>query len=369
MKAKKKIVSLLLTAALCFGMAAQAEAAGIDEAKKKAEELENQKKAAEAEKETLATQLADIISDMEETKTKIEDMEEEITAKEEELIEAKIDESNQYDSMKKRIQYMYENGNTQFIEILCASETIGDFLNNAEYITTISEYDRDMLTEFQEVVETVEKQEKELQEEYDDLEVMQNDLIAKQTEVESTISSKDAEISELDSQLGDAKATLAELEEAAATAARKQNEANNGYSPNAGGSVISGNGRFAHPCPDYTYISSEFGWRPQPIPGASSNHKGMDFAAGIGTPIYAADSGRVIQASYSGNAGNLVIIDHGGGLQTYYMHTNQMFVRAGQTVSKGQNIATVGNTGNSSGPHLHFQVMQNGTPVNPRNFL
>ena len=77
----------------------------------------------------------------------------------------------------------------------------------------------------------------------------------------------------------------------------------------------------------------------------------------------------MIQASYSGNAGNLVIIDHGGGLQTYYMHTNQMFVRAGQTVSKGDNIATVGNTGNSSGPHLHFQVMQNGTPVNPRNFL
>ena len=133
--------------------------------------------------------------------------------------------------------------------------------------------------------------------------------------------------------------------------------------------MISGNGRFAHPCPGYTYISSEFGWRPRPIPGASSNHKGMDFAAGTGTPIYAADSGRVIQASYSGNAGNLVIIDHGGGLQTYYMHTNQMFVRAGQTVSKGDNIATVGNTGNSSGPHLHFQVMQNGTPVNPRNFL
>ena len=103
---------------------------------------------------------------------------------------------------------MYENGNTQFIEILCASQSIGDFLNNAEYITTISEYDRDMLTEFQEVVETVEKQEKELQEEYDDLEVMQNDLIAKQTEVESTISSKDAEISELDTKLGDAKATL-----------------------------------------------------------------------------------------------------------------------------------------------------------------
>ena len=107
--------------------------------------------------------------------------------------------------------------------------------------------------------------------------MMQNDLIAKQTEVESTISSKDAEISELDTQLGDAKATLAELEEAAATAAEKdKNEANNGYSPNAGGSLISGNGRFAHPCPDYTYISSEFGWRPQPNSGAART-KGNGF--------------------------------------------------------------------------------------------
>ena len=118
---------------------------------------------------------------------------------------------------------MYENGNTQFIEILCASQSIGDFLNNAEYITTISEYDRDMLTEFQEVVETVEKQEKELQEEYDDLEVMQNDLIAKQTEVESTISSKDAESASWTPSLSDAKGRrLLSCKEAATTAAESE---------------------------------------------------------------------------------------------------------------------------------------------------
>lgn len=367
---RKRAVSLLLTLALSFGLAIQADATNVDEAKQKAEELESKKKAAESEKESLNAQLQSIVSEMEDTKTKIEDKEEEITAKEEELFEAKIDESNQYDSMKKRIQFMYENGNTQFVEILCESKSIGDFLNNAEYISTISEYDRNMLVEFQNIVADVEEQEQALQEEYDELEVMQNDLIAKQDEVEGMMSSKDAEISELDNELGDAKAKLAELEAAAATAARKQNEAATGYSPNgAGAAQVTGNGTFTHPCPNYTYISSEFGWRPQPIPGASSNHKGMDFAAPTGTPIYAAADGRVIQASYSGNAGNLVIIDHGNGLQTYYMHTHQMFVRTGQTVSKGQNIATVGTTGNSSGPHLHFQVMLNGTPVNPRNYL
>ena len=95
----------------------------------------------------------------------------------------------------------------------------------------------------------------------------------------------------------------------------------------------------------------------------------MDFAAATGTPIYAAAAGTVTSASYSGNAGNLIVINHGNGLQTYYMHCNRMYIRAGQTVSKGQNIGEVGTTGNSTGPHLHFQVMLNGTPVNPLNYL
>ena len=118
-----------------------------------------------------------------------------------------------------------------------------------------------------------------------------------------------------------------------------------------------------------SYVSSEFGWRAQPLPGASTNHKGMDFAAATGTPIYAASGGTVTSAAYSGNAGNLIVINHGNGLQTYYMQCDALYVSAGQQVSKGQTIGAVGTTGNSTGPHLHFQVMQNGTPTNPRNFL
>ena len=160
-----------------------------------------------------------------------------------------------------------------------------------------------------------------------------------------------------------------ELKEAVATAERKQRERASSYSNSAGASVVSGNGMFTHPCPGYTRISSYFGWREQPLPGASTNHKGMDFAAPTGTPIYAAAAGTVTSAGYSGNAGNLIIINHGNGLQTYYMHCHKIYVRAGQKVSKGQNIAIVGTTGNSTGPHLHFQVMSGGTPVNPQNYL
>ena len=173
--------------------------------------------------------------------------------------------------MKKRIKYMYENGNVQFIEILLESQTIADFLNKAEYISTISEYDRDMLDEFQAVVEDVEQQEAEIQKEYDEMGDMQDELISKQEEVSTLVSEKEAQISELDSQLGDTNAKLAELEEAAAAAQRKQSESSSGYVPNGGGgSVITGNGTFTHPCPGYTYISSYFGYRVQPFPCAST---------------------------------------------------------------------------------------------------
>ena len=211
-----------------------------------------------------------------------------------------------------------------------------------------------MLVEFQKVVTNVENQEAELKKEYKELQTMQDDLITKQDSVNELIKNKQSEIQSLTSELGDTKNKLAQLEAAAAEAERKQKEA--------------ANGTFTHPCPS-GYISSGFGYRTQPIAGASTNHKGIDFAAATGTPIYAAAAGTVISAGYAGNAGNLLVISHGNGLLTYYMHCNAIYVSAGQKVSRGQNVAAVGTTGNSTGPHLHFQVMLNGTPVNPANYL
>lgn len=378
---RKKIASLLLVSVLCVGMAANADASEISETEKKAEELENQKKAAEGEKASLENQLNGILTEMDETKAKIEAKEIEVREKEEELVQAKIDENDQYESMKKRIKYMYENGNSQFIEILCESKSIGEFLNNAEYITTISQYDRNMLTEFQQIVEAVAEQEEMLKTEYAELETLQDSLIAKQEELNQLVEGKEEELKQISADLGATQERLAQLKEAAAAAARKQEElarlakaqaeaqANAGSGGGAGAAVVSGNGMFTHPCPGYSRISSEFGWREAPIAGAGNNHKGMDLAAPAGTPIYAAAAGTVTTARYSSSAGNWVVINHGNGLQTYYMHASALYVSEGQSVSKGQNIAAVGSTGQSTGPHLHFQVMQNGTPVNPRNYL
>ena len=383
---RKKMISLLLVLALVSGMFVQTYATEIDDTKKKAEELESKKKAAENEKTSLADQLKKLTGEMEKTKKKISAKEDEITNKEEELILAKADENEQYESMKKRIRYMYENGNTGFVEILCSSKSIGELLNNAEYNSRISGYDRNMLVEFQKVVTNVENQEAELKKEYKELQTMQDDLITKQDSVNELIKNKQSEIQSLTSELGDTKNKLAQLEAAAAEAERKQKEAAaaaakkaqaaakkntsslGSSAGSAGASVVSGNGTFTHPCPG-GYISSGFGYRTQPIAGASTNHKGIDFAAATGTPIYAAAAGTVISAGYAGNAGNLLVISHGNGLLTYYMHCNAIYVSAGQKVSRGQNVAAVGTTGNSTGPHLHFQVMLNGTPVNPANYL
>ncbi len=358
----KRIISILCVLTLCLGMTFQVEATGLQEKREQLSDLEKEKAAAEQEKENLSQELEEIVADMAEIKEKIEAKEAELEKKEEELIQAQIDENDQYESMKKRIKYMYENGSGQLIEVLFEAKDITDFLNKAEYISTISDYDRDMLKEFQDIVAEVEAQEQQLQKEYDEIEAMQNELIDKQKTVETLISEKDSEIDEMSEE-------LQELKEAVATAERKQRERASSYSNSAGASVVSGNGMFTHPCPGYTRISSYFGWREQPLPGASTNHKGMDFAAPTGTPIYAAAAGTVTSAGYSGNAGNLIIINHGNGLQTYYMHCHKIYVRAGQKVSKGQNIAIVGTTGNSTGPHLHFQVMSGGTPVNPQNYL
>lgn len=358
----KRIISILCVLTLCLGMTFQVEATGLQEKREQLQDLEKEKAAAEQEKKELSQKLEGIMADMEEISEKIEAKEAELAVKEEELAQAQIDENDQYESMKKRIKYMYENGSGQLIAVLLESKDITDFLNKAEYISTISEYDRDMLKKFQDIVAEVEAQEEKLQEEYDEIEAMQNDLIEKQDTIETLIDEKDTEIGEMS-------ADLKKLKKAVETAERKQREKASSYSGSAGASVVSGNGMFTHPCPGYSRISSYFGPRKQPMAGASSNHKGIDYAAEPRTPIYAAASGTVTTAGYSGAEGNWIVINHGNGLQTYYMHCLKLYVHAGQKVSKGQNIAAVGSTGNSTGPHLHFQVMDGGVARNPLAYL
>lgn len=388
-KRTKRILSGGLIFVMSFGMVINVNATTIDEAQQKADALEQQKSTAEAEKNSLNTQLNTILGEMEDAQTKLADKQTEIEEAEEALVQAKVEENTQYQSMKKRIKYMYENGNSQVIELLMESENIGEFLNKAEYISQISEYDRDMLDEFQAVVKEVEAEEAALQTEYEELEVLRDDLLVKQSNLESLLSEKNLQISDLEKQIGDNAALLQDLiaqaeaerlkqEQAAAAAAAAaqqaaqqqaaQNSGNSGggssYVPPVIDNVVSGNGQFTNPCPA-GYVSSTFGYRDFD----SSFHKGLDLAAPEGTPTYAAADGVILIAGWSDSAGNWIVIDHGNGFVGKYMHHSGLLVSAGQTVTKGQPIGLVGNTGNSFGAHLHFQLELNGAPVDPQAYF
>ena len=161
---------------------------------------------------------------MNKTQEELSAKETEISTAEEELVQAKVDEDDQYNSMKKRIKFMYEGGNTQFLEILMSSSNIGDLLNKAEYVSKLSSYDRDMLTAFQNTVKAVEEKEAKLQDEYEKLNTLQSSLVSQQTEAQTLISSKEAQIAEIQDQITDNANLLADLKAKAEEAKRLQEE-------------------------------------------------------------------------------------------------------------------------------------------------
>lgn len=129
-----------------------------------------------------------------------------------------------------------------------------------------------------------------------------------------------------------------------------------------------GSGQLAYPLPN-AVVTSRFGFRTHPIFGTRRLHAGIDFRGATGTPVLAAASGIVVSAGGRGGYGNTVVVDHGGSLATLYAHQSRLAVAGGDRVQRGQVIGTVGSTGFSTGPHLHFEVRVNGTPVDPLNYL
>jgi murein DD-endopeptidase MepM/ murein hydrolase activator NlpD len=181
-------------------------------------------------------------------------------------------------------------------------------------------------------------------------------------EFETDIHNKEQAIKQYEEDLAAQKELIAATEAAIAEEKRKLLE--------SGGSVIHfDGGMFSFPMASYTRISDEYGYRMHPILGVEQFHNGVDFAAPGGTAIYAAYDGKVVAAAYSASMGNYVMIDHGDGLYTIYMHASALYIGEGAIVVKGETIAAVGSTGRSTGNHLHFTVRLNGSYVSPWNYL
>ena len=355
---------------------AQDEKAQLEKALKEAqgtiEDLKDSKGDIESKVTELNQQLIDISA-------RITDLENQLTAKSEDIQETKDElagakerEAQQYADMKVRIQFMYENGQTSYLEALLSSGNISEFLNSADYIAQIQSYDRQKLTEYQDTVESIVNLEAQLEQEYTDLEALKSTVESNKATVAAMMRQKESELADISGDIEDAQSDAdyyaAEIQaQEELIAAIKRAEAEKAAAgveehPYTGGA-------FRWPCPSSTRVTSDYGTRVSPMSGASSNHKGIDIGASAGADIIAAADGTVTAASYSSAAGNYVMIDHGGGLYTVYMHASSLLVSPGQTVSAGDVIAKVGSTGISTGSHLHFGVSLNGSYVSPWSYL
>lgn len=284
---------------------------------------------------------------------------------------AKADEENQYEAMKLRIQYSYENGDVDYVDTLFSSTEMSEIINDSEYAEQIYNYDSNMLNDLIEIKTSIADQEAALEEDLAEVESIEEEvngdmeavnvmLEGKETQLSNYENSIDeyqklvaqyqAEIDERDAKIAAIEAEIRERE-AAALAAGQPVE------------IYYTGGNFQWPVSTGGTVTSTFG------PRWGSIHAGLDIACPIGTPILAGESGTVIASYLSSSAGEYIVIDHGGGVVTEYMHNSTRLVSVGDQVSRGQVIAYSGNTGFSTGPHCHFGVRINGTRVDPAPYL
>lgn len=412
MKKLLKPVSIIMCFIMLWSVPSVAYATEADEDEEKREALENSKQDlqnAQDERRNLQGTLSDIkkqqvklvvakndLSEyvveldgqlifiqgtLAELEVKIAEKEQEIVQIEQQLKEARENEVDQYKAMEQRIRFMYEKGNSAYISLILDAEDFSEMLNKAEYIEEISNYDRDMLKEYQETKEAIEFLKEQLEKEEEMLHSAKEEAAEKEGEMsdlidqkekqienyETDINNKEKAIKEYEAEIAAQNATIAALEAQIAQAERELEDDVSGN--DVGETPVYGGGPFCWPAPSYTRISDDYGNRIHPTLGVQQFHNGIDMAAPNGSPILAAESGTVIAAAYSSTMGNYIMINHGNGLYTIYMHASALYVSTGQTVTRGQKIAAVGSTGRSTGPHLHFSVRRNGAYVNPWNFL
>lgn len=398
----KKIRKLFLLGLLISSLGIPVQASTIKEAKDKKEELEQNKSKAESAVEKLRKQQAKLKTSIEKLDKKVANLDtklyelnhdlmdkrEQLATTRQQLEVAKKKEANQYEAMKKRIKYMYESGDAGYLEILFKAQSISDFLNRAEYVEQIAQYDNTMLTRLEHTREQIADTEQKEKEEIIEVKQLKTQVQSRRKELKELRADKKVQVKKYTSNIKKKKSLIAsyqkeieeqeqiilKLEEEARKKAEQQN-ANNSSSNSSSSNQSSSSGstkptgNFTWPCPSSRRITSEYGYRVHPILGTKRLHNGIDIGASTGSSIVAADGGTVVGASYSSSMGYYVMINHGNGITTVYMHCSSLLVSSGQKVSKGQQIARVGSTGLSTGPHLHFSVMKNGSYVNPWDYL
>ena len=317
-------------------------------------------------------------------------MDEDIKSKEEQIVKKENEAIEREELLGERLRNYYKNDMaSQILGMLINSDGLGSLISNIYNISKLINMDNNLLEEIKNIQEQLDKDKISLKEQIDKLDEDKEGLKVKQSELIEVQKGFIEEKNAVEAQMNELKALENEKQRVANSLSQKEKEVQkkigdlNSYNEtlqkqmeqmfndiNNGSNVDSGaSSGEVFLWPASGPISSPYGKRVHPISGANGFHTGIDIAAGKGAPIVASKSGTVAFSGVQSGYGNVVIVDHGGGVQTLYAHADTLLVSKGQKVSRGQKIATVGSTGNSTGPHLHFEVRINGKHTDPMGYL
>lgn len=265
-------------------------------------------------------------------------------------------------TLHRRIRDIYKNGQVNYLDVLFGAKDFSDFVSRMDILKKILAYDNALLQATKADREALARAKAQLEIDRVKIVELRKQSAAKKELVAARRQERQGVLNAATYERETAERAYRELIETSKQIETMIRKIQSGEK-NVGGST----GTMLWPAEGE--ITSPFGWRVHPIFGTQRLHTGIDIGADYGDTVRAADGGVIIHSDWMGGYGNAVIIDHGNGISTLYAHNSQLLVSEGQTVAKGQAISRVGSTGYSTGPHLHFEVRQNGTPVNPLNFL
>ena len=342
------------------------------------QDLQNQLDESNEQLEEVQSQLSENLQQIEKlderikkSEDEIDDLEEKVTKLQTEIseIQSQLEVAEQrYEKqkalMEKRLVAIYEAGDTRYIDVLLKSSNISEFLSNYYLISQVASMDKKLLDEVEAEKKEIELAQQKLENNQEALSTALQTQTQTSTVLQNTKTLRENYISRLSEE---EKAKQAQIDEITAQYEAINEQilelAKQGLDTEYIGGVL------AWPVPGYTQITSNYGMRVHPITGQYKLHTGVDISAPIGANFVAANDGIVTKAEYNTAYGNMVIIDHGGGISTLYAHGSEILVTVGQTVKRNEPILKVGSTGYSTGPHAHFEVRINGVVTNPIEYI